>query len=767
MAEMNIASKMDLSGVLQATSIVDSRLDINQQRQIVVEQGTPAYTVFKSPANSADSTSNINWMIQPPRGNVVDSRLLMTFYFKIVFTANATGPGLPPIVDIGNTDALRAFPIHSILETASLEINGTAFNYNPAESISHLQQYINDDDIKRQFSTTACYTDKFQSYRDPAIYGMDKNPLGLYGSNSYYSTRGSLDYKVEYDNKDPALASTATVYVKVTEPLMVSPALFTSQVTQPGFIGINQLRIVLKTGELTRCWSRLDKKFGTRELKSLPVVTFSDAPLLTYTCLTLNPTLAAFNPNAHYYYPFFAITTQIWNGASSIGAGASVTLNGNAITLSFIPARLYLVVCKKSVSRNMYDTDSEFRIDSVSIQIENTVGILSTAFTNDLYQISTQNGLNQDYSGWNQFRGSVFCAQFGKDLSLRENLAVGMQHNFQVSCKVTATNLSKDPLDCDLKYIYVQPGMIDIHSGRCDSTANLVTPENVIMSRSNPYSHSMASYDKTLPFGGAMVMGGGFFGNLWSGIKSGIGKVAEWAPKLAGYAAQAAPVIGTVGNIAGRIGDALGNSAAGSGLVFGGGVTDNDTPATTANSPFAPLNLSGKLKPVEATVEEDLTSDTKNDTVSTLVENDDPDEGPTANLSPVQKMMYTTIFTQILMKQTLIEQLKENFKSVLEDNKAGKLKPTRFLQLEFDFNCEMQTLQDEVDEMQEKLNALLNAPPMTILSVPKKESSRAFTPRSNVHPMDRFPADSLSTHTPSYNVKKRKYENSANIDVDL
>lgn len=558
------------SNGLAATSVVDERLNINQLRQIVVQLGTPSYTVFKSPANSATSTSNINWMIQPPKGNVLDSRLLITFYVQIVFDAKDNTITTPPLMDIGNTDACRAFPIHSVLETAQLELNGTTFSYNPIESIAQLGLYIGDDDRTREFSGTGAYPDQFQDYRDPVTYGTARNPLGKYGDNSAYVPRGSIEYKVVYSEVNN---SRATVTFEVTEPLMISPALFTTQVGQPGFVGLNQLRIVLKTGNLQRIWSR--SATGTRTLTDAgPTVTFTSAPMLTYTVLTLNPTLAAFNPNSHYYYPYFQVTTQTWSGQNGVASKADVTLVGNAITLSFIPIRMYIYVREKGNNRSIYTSDSEFRINSVTIQIENTVGILSTATSFDIYKISAQNGLNLDYQGWSRFRGSVACFQFGKDLPLRDNLAVGMQHNFQFSATVNATNISGRQIDCDVFYTWVTPGMVDIFSGKCDATSNLVDAQNVIMSRSNPYSHSLASYDRTLPFGGAMMMGGGFFGNLFSGIKKGIGYAANLLPQLATAVAPVhsglGSVLGTVGKVA-QVGNNLLNPD-GSGLVFGSGM---------------------------------------------------------------------------------------------------------------------------------------------------------------------------------------------------
>ena len=577
-------------GVLTATSIVDKRLQINEKRQLVVLQGTPAYTVFQQAATSQTATNNITWSIQPPIGNVIDPRLLITFSFSLAFTALTNDVG-PQLNDIGNTEACRVLPIHSVIDTINLIINGTTFTYNPAETVGQLVHYIGDRDRQKEFSGTGILPDQFQDYRTgPLTFGFERNPLGPYGGNSYNTPpRGSITYVVTpaADGKDNSSVVTFTV----TEPIMVSPAIFTQAVTQPGFVGIQNFQINIKTGNLQRCWSRA--LTGTRALgASSPVVTFSAAPNLTYLCMSLNPTLAAYNPLAHYYYPYFSVTNQPWAGKLNWSADLTVSastdnIQGGAQVLSFIPTRMYLFVRQRASDRTFQTSDTCFRINSVSITMGNVVGILSSANSFDLYQISASNGLNMTWQQWKQQMGSVLCLQFGKDLPLDPSLAVGMLNNFQFTASVNCTNITGQVCNPELCYCWITPGMIDIHGTKCDSTSNLVSAEQVIASRANPFSHSLSAYDESLPFGGSAMMGGGFFGNLWSGIKGMGRKLAHAAPLAANLAASLghgniANALGSVGqysNAFNQVANAMSGPPGGyqgSGLVYGGGLTAPD-----------------------------------------------------------------------------------------------------------------------------------------------------------------------------------------------
>lgn len=123
---------------------------------------------------SGYSNSNVEFECNPPGFNaVLDRAILFTFEVLLDFTGADQGS---PLLKIGTTDGLRAFPILSCCTGVTAKVNNQQISVQPQEWISRLTQYMNTDE--RQMSLSPCMLDQFQRYQDYVSEGASRNPLG-------------------------------------------------------------------------------------------------------------------------------------------------------------------------------------------------------------------------------------------------------------------------------------------------------------------------------------------------------------------------------------------------------------------------------------------------------------------------------------------------------------------------------------------------------------------------------------------------------------
>ena len=94
-----------------------------------------------------------------------------------------------------------------------------------------------------------------------------------------------------------------------------------------------------------------------------------------------------------------------------VNAGTSLTVPSNALQLSQIPNKIYIVVRKPLNQCTVADSNSFFGIEGLSINFNNLNGILSGSSAVDLYELSKKNGSKQDLY---EFLGSssTWCAWY-------------------------------------------------------------------------------------------------------------------------------------------------------------------------------------------------------------------------------------------------------------------------------------------------------------------------------------------------------------------
>jgi hypothetical protein len=85
------------------------------------------------------------------------------------------------------------------------------------------------------------------------------------------------------------------------------------------------------------------------------------------------------------------------NTTGDVLANTSKEITSQALQLNQIPNKIYIVARKPMHTQTLYDSNSFFAIEKISINFNNVSGILANATVQDLYNMSATNGSRQDF----------------------------------------------------------------------------------------------------------------------------------------------------------------------------------------------------------------------------------------------------------------------------------------------------------------------------------------------------------------------------------
>jgi hypothetical protein len=442
---------------------------------------------------------------------------------------------------IGTNDAPSQFPIASITDVVDVSVNGEHVSANVGDWVHALLCYNNTQEQRRDdWSTTTAMPDSYQELSDWNIYGSGRNPLAAFGENPAEPPRGGFPIRV---------LSPTSVQFEVMEPLLLSPML-TGLESREGFSNVNQFNIVIRhKSDLSLVWKHSSLGNAITSLN----VSFYQQPEI-HTVYITPDVLQAIPPKITYPYHK---TQEYIKSIPSLGAGASTTgVVSDSVKLNQVPRRMYLFCRRSRATTTFLTADSFARIDKVRLNWNNQSSLLGQASTQGLYRISKKNGLNLSWPAYSEYRGSVFCAEFGTDIGLPDNQAAGSQgqHTFQVQIDITNTGTSS--ADYEFFTLFVLEGAFEVMPNAARATLGNLTQQAVLASSEAPRI-SYTDYEH--------LSGGGFF----SGLKHFVNKVAHGVQEAAQLVGEVAPKAAMV---AGQVAQATGGALAGGGM-YGGGST--------------------------------------------------------------------------------------------------------------------------------------------------------------------------------------------------
>lgn len=472
--------------------VKDSRIDqITDVLPYAVYSGAASNTYQRFPAVSS-SSSSISFNVQIPSESIVVSRdvlLEANVRFRVEITDVPQGS---VAFQYGESFCFQAFPLNSLFTTLQATINNTSVSINLKDIKDGLLRMVDTDELGKYQGMTPYLRDKFyQQYNDGknssvdvfsgyknSDYDQEHLPRGCHPLISYNVSHqlagGGTDHSVMSTNA--ADRWVIDIEAQFTEPLFLSPFIFggSSDLNNQGFVGLNSLNIVANVDAgLSRFCSFKDNGYTINiSLQNNP---FTASLLLNFLSTQPTDLVKAKNIVPYMDYPRYLTSTT---NLAAIPFGQSQTITCQNIQLSQVPDLFLIFVRPFPITQTtFYQSASFLPITNISVNFNNSSGLLSSCTRQDLWRISRRNGLK---SSWIEFSGmsstlesyalanisanpgrypttgSMIVLNPALDLSLPSYLSCGSlgQYSFQIN--VTVENFYRSRLGG----IAVQPEVV-------------------------------------------------------------------------------------------------------------------------------------------------------------------------------------------------------------------------------------------------------------------------------------------------------------------
>lgn len=452
--------------------------------------GENSYQRFPS---TSFNNSQITITCNPPSNKTIVDRIVwIKNIYNLVFTGTSVSGNL---IQLGANDAPRAQPIASTTNTVQVSLNNDQFSTNLNQYWTGLTRYHNTLNNRDEFlSMTPSFLDKSQQYSDlSGLNASARNPLGSYADSSDGEVlRGGYSRIVINSNTPTA----ANITLTVTEPLYLSPFIFTGKELESGLVGVNNMSIVMTNGDLSRVWSH--STLGNT-ISTLVVNLLSSEAQLHYLTANVTDVLPL-----QQSWPYFEITsyptTVVGNNPDgSLAPNAVVVQSMNSIQIKAIPEKIYVFARRSDSTQTILTTDTFAGITNVRLTYGNRTGLLSSASQEELYQFSLKNGLKMNFTEFSKNIGSVICIKPGEDIGLDALSASGLLDNQTLTMDVTLQNLSAANIFLTLYIVVVNAGTVSMVNGSFMHQIGVFTSQDVLnLDRADapsvPYSEDNSIY---------------------------------------------------------------------------------------------------------------------------------------------------------------------------------------------------------------------------------------------------------------------------------
>ena len=549
----------DFRTVLVRNSVIG---DITSDIDFAVKSGASQTTYQRFPATSA-SNSSLIFSVQVPSENVVIGRdVLITTGLSFTMTAgNSAGAGNPGAVPVGSsafdygvTDALQAFPMASLMTTATASINNTTVSVNLQDVLPSMLRLNNSRELYRFNSSTPSLPDQAYARYIQGV-GANNNPLAGYSNASYdidQVPRGAHPASIVItrtdgvsgatDNSPIAVNDDDTWVIEfstvVAEPLFLSPFIFGDpEYNQQGLLGINNMNFTFNIdATCKRLFSTSNPYIRTISLgtaanpngftagSAILTQNQPSSPALLFKFLSTQPSDLIETKNVVPYMDFPRYLTSSAN-TSSVAAQGSATLTSSNLQINQIPDLFIINVRKPMNSQTIQDASAFMTINNVSINLNNQSGLLSSASAYDLWRMSVKNGSTQSWAefgglaqqsnstiGIGSFvdtTGSLLIIDPAYDLSLPDYITSGSlgNYNFQFQVGVTNTLVADGgaALTPEICVIAVNSGIMTTQQGVSAIYTGILTKEMVLNAKSRQQASAMKSAEIKRMVGGNML----------------------------------------------------------------------------------------------------------------------------------------------------------------------------------------------------------------------------------------------------------------------
>ena len=518
---------------IKTALITDTRLLLTDDLDFGVFSGASSSTYQQFNAVS-QSGSSITFNCQIPSESVVVNReisIRSTIKFSVAISGVAVGV---QAFNLGLTDAPQSFPLNKLFTTLTAQINNTNVSVNSQDVIDSLLRLNDSRELYRYNGMCPTYPDSsYLNYANGVL--ASNNALASYLSSSldiceqprgafplqFFSVSGSTTNGTAPYNiaayPTPALYAASgrvistgladswvfTFNLTVTEPLVgLAPFIFGKpEYNGQGIGGCNTISIVANIDSTCkRFWSTASN--ATSYVVALdPQTPFSNsAMLLNFLSTQPSQLLPVKNIVPYTDYPRYLSlasgtpTIVGWTGSGNLPSSATIVSQN--IQLNQIPDEFLITVRIQMSQQTVKNSASFLTINSISINLNNASGLLSSATPQDLWQISVSNGSTQTWeefsgianansnaSGCGQIvptTGSLLILNPVKDLSLPDFISSSSigQYNFQVT--VNVSNYYTTPITPEVCIICANSGIFITERGTSQIFTGVLTKQMVL-----------------------------------------------------------------------------------------------------------------------------------------------------------------------------------------------------------------------------------------------------------------------------------------------
>jgi hypothetical protein len=407
--------------------------------------------------------------------------------------------------------------------------------------------------------------------------GSNSNPLSSFNNGDFDNAivpRGSFPVSVSIlhningGGTDASPVSTSlldswviTISAVVCEPFFLSPFTWGEMSRNAqGLLGINNMTITLNIDQsLKRLMSSSAPAGYTYSLlagsatnngqlfsaDTIGVSGVATTPRMLFKFLSVQPSDLLNTKNVVPYTDLPRFITSASN-TTAIPAGQVKTIQTSNLQLNQIPSKFVIVVRKPMNSLTAKDANAWLAIQGVSINLNNSSGLLSSASVFDIYRFSKRNGSSQSWSefsgqAWNNkvvggvvngalvaTTGSVLVIDPALDLSLPDWLSNGSLGNFNLQMTLTCANQFGETITPEIVIMCVNDGLMTTTQGVSSIYTGILTRELVMSAKSQP---AVSSAEEQEQVGGRMLSGhslrqrrGSMIGGMMSGAGMGRGR---------------------------------------------------------------------------------------------------------------------------------------------------------------------------------------------------------------------------------------------------
>ena len=572
----------------KTTLIKDSRIaDITDQLTYAVQSGASSNTYQQFSAVTS-TNSSLTFNVQVPSENIIVNRevLIRTKLYWTLHITTGTAPNVPVPTGVlaiayGINDSLAPFPLNQLFTTSSCQINNTNVSVNTQDVLPAMLQLCDMEDFQKYLGMTPVMPDSYYKYFIQSAMNPN-NPMAAFGvATGVGSEEPNAVFRISnpggagYDNKllprgsfvlddfivisdignellvidnDPARY---VVYCSatVTEPILcLSPFIYGSpEYNSQGLVGVNAMSFVFNIdSQAKHFWSSaLGTSVALGWVNPFPAdpafappashpTVFERAELLL-NFLSTQPTdlISARNVVPYMDLPRYITRSQ---NAVAIASGATQTITSNNIQINQLPD--YFIVfarnplnTQKQITR---EADSFLAITQITVNLNNTSGLLSSATQQELWKISVANGSQQSFTAFQGFAngsvpllgftgvppagplpaggagqvktiytpGSVLVLSPAMDLSLPDYLTSGSIGQYNFAFNLTVRNNSLEDVTPEIVVICVNSGIFTTIAGSSNVYTGILTKQMVLDTKTSGRDDPISSVQYRRSVGG-------------------------------------------------------------------------------------------------------------------------------------------------------------------------------------------------------------------------------------------------------------------------